>query len=169
MLKSFKMEDFLYIGRVAKPHGVRGEIKVFPTTDDIRRYDELDYVYIEDTKYDIKSVKYVGKFVVLKLEGLNTVEDTLGLREKVVKIEKSRGIALEEDEYYYSDLIGLNVIAEGEKFGVLTDIIRTGSNDVYEVKTTDDKTVLLPAIKECIKKIDIANGEMLVHIMDGLI
>ncbi len=167
------MEDFLYIGRVAKPHGVRGEIKVFPTTDDVKRYNELDYVYIEvagkDEKYSIVSVKYVGKFVVLKLEGLNTVEDTLIFRNAVVKVEKSKGIALEEDEYYYSDLIGMKVVADGEDFGVVENIIRTGSNDVYEVRRDNKDLVLLPAIKGCILDINLENKTMTVHIMDGLL
>ncbi len=167
------MEDFLYIGRVAKPHGVRGEIKVFPTTDNVRRYDNLDYVYIElsgkDIKYSIVSVKYVGKFVVLKLDGINTVEDTLSLRNAIVKIEKSRGIALDDDEYYYSDLIGMEVIADGEVFGVVENIIRTGSNDVYEVRRDNKDLVLLPAIKECILDVDLEKMLMTVHIMDGLL
>ncbi len=167
------MEDFLYIGRVAKPHGVRGEIKVFPTTDDVRRFDLLDYVYVQtkndNLKFEVLNVKYVGKFVVLKLSNIDTLEQTLPLKNGIVKIEKSKGIPLEQDEYYYSDLIGMEVFTKDGKFGKIKDIIKTGSNDVYEVATLQGDLVYLPAIKQCILDIDVPNNKMQVHIMDGLI
>ncbi len=167
------MEDFLYIGRVAKPHGVRGEMKVFPTTDDVRRFDLLDEVYIETErevdKYEVLGCKYVGKFVVLRLRGIDSPEEIMPLRNGIVKIEKSKGIPLEEDEYYYSDIIGMKVVDENGEVGVVADIIRTGSNDVYDVTMKDGKSVLLPAIKDCIKDIDLKENTMTVHILDGLL
>ncbi len=167
------MDDFLYIGRVAKPHGVRGEMKVFPTTDDVKRFDLLDEVFIEtdksDEKYAVLGVKYVGKFVVLKLEGFDTPEQIMPLRNAIVKIEKSKGIALEEDEYYFSDLLGMKVVTADGVLGRVKDIIRTGANDVYEVEMPDGKTVLIPAIKDCIKKIDLEANAMTVELMEGLL
>ncbi len=168
------MEDFLYIARVVKPHGVNGEIKVFPTTDDISRFKRLKGVYIsvdDNIKYyEIKGVKYVSKYVVLKLEGINSMEDAYPLIKGVIQVSRKDAIALEEGEFFHSDLIGLNVTSDqGENLGVLTNIIQTGSNDVYVVQMDSGKELLLPAIKECVLEINVKDNSMKVHVMEGLL
>lgn len=168
------MEDFLYVGRVVGSHGVLGMIKVFPTTDDPRRFELLKEVLIEDPKgnrkkYTIKSVKYINKFVILGLKEISDMNLASMLKQSIIMIPKDQGLPLEKDEYYISDLIGLEVFDnKGNKLGDLKDIIFTGSNDVYVVED-EDKELLLPAIKQCIEKIDLVNKKMIVNILEGLL
>jgi len=168
------MEDVLYIGRVANTHGVKGMIKVIPTTDDPKRFELLKEVLIEDIKgntktYTIEEVKYLKQFVLLNLKEVKTMDEAILLKQGIVKIPRDQALELAEDEYYISDLVGLKVNTDtGENLGVLKDVIFTGSNDVYVVKDKDNKEILLPAIKECVKQIDIENNIIIVHIMEGL-
>lgn len=164
------MEDFLYIGRVANAHGVQGVIKIIPTTDDPHRFELLEQVYIEDLKgktcvYTIQKVQYLKNFVLLTLKEVKDMNAALLLKQGIVKIPRSLALPLEEDEYYISDLIGLEVYDEdAEKIGTLKDIIFTGSNDVYVV---DDKTkngLLVPAIKECVKLVDQKQNKIIIDI-----
>jgi 16S rRNA processing protein RimM len=169
------MEDFIYIGRVANAHGVRGTLKIFPTTDDVTRFELLDELYIEDIKgqtkcYTIQSVKYLNKFVLLDLEDVDTMDDALKLKQGIVKIDKELALPLENNEYYISDLIGLEVVSdEGTPLGKLKDILFTGSNDVYVVGRKGAKDLLIPAIKDCIKKVDFETNKLIIHIIEGLI
>lgn len=164
----------VYIGRVAGPHGVKGAIKVFPTTDDPMRFKSLKEVIIEDNKgrdqiMTIMGVKYVNKFVVLELKEISDMDQAMAYKNAIVKVDRSEAMPLEEDEYFVQDLIGLKVIEDnGQVLGELIDVMFTGSNEVYVVEMADGDTILLPAIKECILKIDIKASEVHVHVMEGL-
>ena len=166
--------DDIYIGRVANTHGVRGGIKVFPTTDDPARFEKLKKVILEDTKgrdaeYKITNVKYAGKFVVLQLEGIDDMNEALLLKQSIVKISKKQALPLEEDEFYVGDLLGLDVYEEGTMIGVIKDVIFTGSNEVYVIDMTDGRELLLPAIKDCVLKVSLKKKRMDVHVMEGLL
>lgn len=166
--------DYIYIGRVANTHGVRGEIKVFPTTDDIKRFEKLKKITIEDPRgtdhlYHIIGVKYVSKFVVLKLKEVTDMDAALALKQGVVKIERKHALPLNKDEYYVQDLEGVEVYLEnGDRLGTLREVLFTGANDVYIIDLTDGGEVLLPAIKDCILNIDMKKRQMTVHVMEGL-
>lgn len=166
--------EYVYIGRVANTHGVRGDIKVFPTTDDPKRFEKLKKIIIEDARghedeYHIKGVKYVNKFVVLNLKELTDMDMALKLKQGIVKIDRKHALPLEEDEYYVQDLMGIDVVdEEGVQLGTLREVIFTGANDVYAVDLKDGGEVLLPAIKDCVLDIDIKNKVMKVHVMEGL-
>lgn len=168
------MEDFLYIGRVVNAHGVLGMIKVLPTTEDPKRFELLKEVLIEDIKgntknYTIKSVKYINKFIILALKEITDMNTASLLKQGIIKIPREQALPLEQDEYYVSDLIGLEVYDnKGTKLGDLVDIIFTGSNDVYVVDN-GKKELLLPAIKQCIESIDLSNKKMIVNILEGLL
>ncbi len=163
------MEGYFTIGVVVGAHGIRGELKIFPQTDDINRFKKMTDLLVEkDGKlltYKIERVFYHKKFVMIKLEGIedaNTAESLKGLS---LKINRSDAIPLSEDEYYISDLYGLSVFTEeGEELGKLTDIIHTGANDVYEV----DKKFYIPAIKDCILKVDFDEKKMVIRMLEGL-
>lgn len=167
--------DYVYIGRVAGTHGVQGAVKVFPTTDDVTRYSELKKVILEDlhgheTTYTVVSVKYQAKFVIVKFKEIEDMDTALKLKQSIVKVDKTQAIPLEEDEYFIQDLIGLKVVTDKyEVLGELVDVIFTGSNDVYVVKMQDDQEILLPAIHDCVLKIDLKNSMMTVHVMEGLL
>lgn len=169
------MEDFIYIGRVANTHGIKGMIKVLPTTDDPTRYELLKEIFIEDSKgntksYTITRIKYFKQLVLLQLKEVTTMDEAIALKQGIIKIPKALALPLEKDEFYVSDLIGVEVYTEdGEKLGMLKDIIFTGSNDVYVIDKGTKKDILIPAIKDCIKNIDIEQGKMTVHLLEGLV
>lgn len=169
------MEDFLYIGRVANTHGVQGMIKVVPTTDDPKRFELLKKIHIEDPKgntniYTINTVKYVKNCVLLSLDEIKDMDSAQALKLSIVKIPRDQALPLEDDEFYISDLIGLEVFDDGgNRLGPLKDIIFTGSNDVYVVDNGTKNGLLLPAIKQCVKSVDVANNKMIVTILEGLL
>ena len=167
------MEELLIVGTITSPHGVKGEVKVFPRTDDVRRFKKLKEVYLDTGKEKLllhpESVKFFKQFVIIKFKEFNSMNEVEGLRNKNLLVDRKNAVKCEKDEYFIADLIGLTVYRDtGEVLGELTDVLQTGANDVYEVTKSDGKTVLLPAIKECIKEVDIENGSMKVFVMPGL-
>lgn len=167
------MQEKFQIGAITAGHGVRGEVKVFPTTDDPMKFKKIKKVILdtgkEELMMEIQSVKFFKNMVILKFKGYDNLNDVERFKGKTLWITREQAVPLDEDEYYKADLIGLEVEEEtGKIIGKVTDVIETGANDVYEVALTNDKTVLLPAIKECILDIDIEAGKMKVHLMDGL-
>ncbi len=166
------MEDYLMVGVIANTHGVRGEVKVYPTTDDVNRFKKLKEIYMGDEKapLHIQSVKFQKNMVILGFKEYTSLNEVEGLRNKELYVDRAHAVKLQKDEYFISDLIGMKVVTdEGADFGQLTDVMTTGANDVYVVKTTDGKEVLLPAIKECVLKVDMNERVMNVHIMEGLL
>lgn len=168
------MEHLLRVGVISSTHGVRGEAKVFPTTDDPGRFRELKNVIMdtgrEQLNMEIEGVKFFKNMVILKFKGYDSIEAIEKYKGKDLLITRDQAVDLGPDENFIADLIGLKVVTEsGEEFGTLTDVIKTGANDVYEVKMKNGKEVLLPAIKECVLKVDLEEGVITVHIMDGLL
>ena len=168
------MEDKLQVGTITSTHGVRGEVKVFPTTDDVRRFKKLKEVFLDTGKemitLEIESVKFFKQFVILQFKGIDTLNDVEKYRSKNLFVGRQNAVKLSKDEYFIADLIGLSVYTDEEKLlGELTDVIQTGANDVYVVTLAEGRDVLLPAIKECILYVDISLRQMKVHVMDGLL
>lgn len=164
----------LEIGQIVNTFGIKGQIKVKPFTDDIRRFDNLKEVYVEKNntkkKYEIEEVKYHKDMVLIKFKGIETVEQAEKLKNSYVTISRDSTEELEEDRYYIVDLLGLEVYTDEQiLLGILEDIFNTGSNDIYVVKSSDGKQILLPAIKDVVKNIDIENKKITVHIIPGLI
>ena len=167
------MQDYLRVGVVTQTHGVRGEFKVFPTTDDVNRFKKLKKVFVsissEMTEKNVESVKFFKQFVILKLEGIDSMDDAEKIKNADLMVTRKDAVACEEDEYYIADLIGIEVFSDdGEKIGVLKDVYSSSANDVYEVLRDDGKSVLLPAVHDCILDVDIKGGKMTVHITEGL-
>ena len=168
------MEHLLRVGVITSTHGIRGEVKVFPTTDDMNRFKKLKTVILDTGKehktLNIESVKFFKNMVILKFKGFDNINDVEMWRQKDLLITRDQAVKLSPDENFIVDLIGLTVITdEGETLGVMQDVLQTGANDVYIVKMAGGKEVLLPAIKDCILNVDLEKGEMLVHVLDGLL
>ncbi|MFR4785016.1 MAG: ribosome maturation factor RimM [Pilosibacter sp.] len=169
------MEKYLRVGVITSPHGVRGEVKVYPTTDDVMRFKKLDKVILdlgrgETRELKIRQVKFFKNMVILKFDGVDTMNRGGRLASEGSSDYKRSGDPAEEDEFFITDLIGLNVVTdEGETLGTLTDVMETGANDVYCVKTPEGKELLLPAIRDCILDVDLDKEEMLVHVLPGLL
>ena len=168
------MEDLLQVGIITSTHGVRGEVKVYPTTDDPRRFRRLKEVVLDTGKekmnLEIEGVKFFKQFVILKFKGLDNINDIEKYRQKSLNVTRKNAVRLQRDEYFIADLIGLKVQDEdGKELGTVKDVIETGANDVYEVEMADGKSLLLPAIKQCILNVDVENGTMQVHVLEGLL
>lgn len=168
------MEKLLRVGVISSTHGIKGEVKVYPTTDDVNRFKNLKKVILdtgqEHMDVEIQGVKFLKNMVILKFKGYDSIDDIEKYKGKDLLITRDQAVKLGPDENFIVDLIGLHVVTEdGKEFGILTDVIKTGANDVYEVKTKEGKEVLLPAIQECVLKVDLEEGIVTVHIMDGLL
>ena len=168
------MEDLLKVGVITTTHGVRGEVKVYPTTDEPERFLDLEYVLLDTGKelrrLDIKNVRFFKNLVILKFDGIDNINDIEKYKGRDLWIPREEAQELDEDEYYIADLLGMKVLLEdGSEFGTLKNVMETGANDVYIVDSVEHGEVLLPAIKECILDVDIVTNTMTVHLMKGLL
>ena len=168
------MQDFLEIGQIVNTFGIKGMVKIKPFTDDIRRFDDLKKVYIENNKsrkeYEIEEVKYHKEMVLIKFKGVETVEQAELLRNYYLKVKREDEPELDDGTFYIVDLLGLEVYSdEGNLLGKLEDIYNTGINDIYVVKNELGKQLLLPAISDVIKDINLDEKRIVVHILNGLI
>lgn len=168
------MENLLRVGVISSTHGVKGEVKVFPTTDDPARFKALKKVMLDTgrelVELEIQGVKFFKNMVILKFKEFNSINDIEKYKGKDLLITRDQAVPLGPDENFIVDLIGLRVVTEdGAEFGTLTDVIKTGANDVYEVRTKEGKDVLLPAIRECVLGVNLEEGTVTVHIMEGLL
>lgn len=168
------MEQVFQVGIISSTHGVRGEVKVFPTTDDVKRFKKLKEVLLDTGKetltLEIEGVKFFKQFVILKFKGYDNIDDIVKYRGKSLFVTRENAVKLQKDEYFIADLIGLKVINEDGSFtGVLKDVMETGANDVYIVESQNGKEVLIPAIKDCILQVDFEKEQVLVHLLDGLL
>lgn len=167
-------QEYFQVGSITTTHGLKGEVKVYPTTEDPYRFKKLKQVLLEEKQgfvtLNIRSVKFFKNIVIIGFEEFTDINQVEGLRGKKLFVSRENAIKLKKDEYYIPDLIGIRVIDDTDKeLGILKDVLSTGANDVYVVKTDEGKEILLPAIKECILSVDTENELMVVHVMDGLL
>lgn len=168
------MIEELQVGVITQTHGIRGEVKVFPTTDDANRFQKLKEVILETGKerltLTVAGVKFFKQYVILKFREYDSINDVEKYKGARLLVPREKAVKLQKDEYFVADLIGMQVVTEdGEPFGRLKNVLETGANDVYVVETTEGKEVLLPAIRECVLQVDMEKGVITVHIMDGLL
>lgn len=168
------MEDYLRVGVIANTHGIRGEVKVFPTTDDKERFSLLKEVYVdtkkEKLKWKINHVRYFKNMVIIKFKGINDINEVEPYKGMDLLITREQALPLEENEYYICDAIGSTVFLEdGKEFGVLKDVMTTGANDVFIVESKEHGEVLLPVIPDCVRQIDTEEKRIVVTIMKGLL
>ncbi len=168
------MEKQLQVGVISSTHGIHGEVKVFPTTDDVNRFKKLKQVFLDTGKdqilLEIQNVKFFKQFAILKFKGIDSINDIEKYKGKSLLVNREDAAALGNDEYYIADMIGMEVYTDdGNPFGRLKDVMETGANDVYIIDTEEYGEVLVPAIKACIVDIDIEAGRMTIHLMEGLL
>lgn len=167
------MEDLLQVGIITGTHGLKGEVKVFPTTDDKERFLDLEDVLLDTgnelLELKVEYCKFFKKFVFVKFEGFDDINQVEKYKRCPLLVTRENAVELEEDEYFVADLLGLTIVDDsGVTVGKLQNVISTGANDVYEVLTEDGGHILLPAIKECILDVDMDEGIILVHLLKGL-
>ena len=168
-----QQNDYLQVGVITSTHGIKGEVKVFPTTDDAGRFKELRHVILDAGKeqipLEVQNVKFFKQFVILKFQDVDDINEIEPYKGKSLYVTRENAVKLKKNEYFIADLIGLKMISdEGEDLGELTDVLQTGANDVYVISKEGADDILLPAIKDCVKQVDIEGGTMQVHLLDGL-
>ena len=168
------MEEYFEIGQIVNTSGLKGVLKIKPFTDDIKEFSNLKTIYIKTknglTEFKIEQVRYVKNMVMLKLAGIDTVEEAEKYRNLYIKILRDQEEELEEGSYYVVDILGCKVNTDAnQELGKIVDVFQTGSNDVYVVKDEQGKQILLPAIKQVIKNVDIKNKIITVHLLEGLV
>lgn len=164
----------LQVGVITQTHGIKGEVKVFPTTDDPARFRNLKRVIMETGKerleLEISGVKFFKQYVIVRFQGIDSINDVEKYKGARLYVTRDNAVRLRKDEYFVADLIGMKIVTEdGEPFGIMKDVMATGANDVYVVEREDASEILLPAIRECVRNIDMEQGVITVHIMDGLL
>ena len=167
------MENYFVVGNIVNTQGIKGEVRLMPSVDDVERFKLLDRIFVDRkgsiTEYEIENVRFHKQFVLLKLKGIDDMTSAEKLKGTVAKITEDMALPCEEDEYYIRDLYDMEVVTdEGERLGIISDIIFTGANDVYAVKSDDGKEILIPAIKDCILNVDVENKIMTVKLLEGL-
>lgn len=168
------MVEYLKIGQIINTHGVKGELKIYPLTDDIKRFKKLKQVWMESPDgyraLKVEGVKFVKEFPILKLENIATMNDAEKLKNEYIYVDRENAVKLPKDTYFIADLIGIQVFSEDEKLlGTLTDVLSTGANDVYEITPPEGKSFLIPAIGDVILDVDIKGHRMKVRLLEGLI
>jgi 16S rRNA processing protein RimM len=168
------MTDYFQIGVITNSHGIRGEVKVIPTTDDPKRFEKIKKVTLikehMNQELTIESVRYFKQFVLLKFKDYNSINEIEGFKRGSLQVSREHALPLERDEYYIRDLIGLKVVTDEEEvLGHIKEVLPTGSNEVYVVFNKEEqREILLPAIKDCILDVNIQEGYVKVHVMKGL-
>ncbi|NMA67111.1 MAG: 16S rRNA processing protein RimM [Clostridiaceae bacterium] len=167
------MKEYLAIGKVVNTHGVKGEIRIIPLTSDLSRFDYLLFVNTEWEgklkEFRVTSARFHKNFVLLKLKGIDTMDDAEKLKGQELLVERKHARKLEEDEYFICDIIGLEVFEDDVYLGVITDVLQTGGNDVYVVNNKETKKeILIPAIKSVVLEVDLENKRMKVKLPEGL-
>ena len=168
------MEDRFQVGVITTTHGVRGEVKVFPTTDDSKRFRKLKEVILDTGKeekvLEVEGVKFFKNLVILKFRDSDNINDIEKYKGCSLYVTRANAVRLKSDEYFVADLIGMYVFLEdGQPFGTLKDVMETGANDVYVIEMSDGREVLVPAIKDCIRKVEPEAGRMEIHLLPGLL
>ncbi len=168
------MEQTFRVGVITSTHGIRGEVKVFPTTDDAMRFQQLKDVLLDTGRelkpMEVERVRFVKNLVIVKFKGFDDINEVEVFKGKDLLVTRENAVELGPDEYFIADLIGLDVVTdEGDRLGGLADVLQTGANDVYVVKTDAGKEILIPAIRQCVLDVDPDAGKITVHLLDGLL
>lgn len=167
------MEQLMEIGQIVNTYGIKGFLKVVPYTDDVTRFEDLKQIYIETKRelklFEIEDIKYSKNLVLIKLKGIDDINVAQIYKGCYIKINRKDAVKLKENSYFIVDLIGIHVYTDtDEDLGHITDVYSTKANDIYVVKDDMGKQILLPAIGQVIKSVDIENKKMIVHLIEGL-
>lgn len=167
------MQEYFEIGQIVNTSGLKGIVKVNPFTDDVSRFEEIKKVFIEKnkelTEYEIEEVRFHKNQVLIKFKNIDSIEEAEKFRNCYIKISRKDAKKLPEDTYFIVDLIDTNVYLENDEYvGKIIDVFSTGSNDVYVIKREENTDLLIPAIKDVVKKVDIKNKKMIINLIKGL-
>ncbi|MBR0085828.1 MAG: ribosome maturation factor RimM [Lachnospiraceae bacterium] len=167
------MEDYFRVGVIVRTHGIRGEVKVYPTTDDVSRFSYLKDCFIDNggklIPVTVPGAKFFKQFVILKFKGIDDINEVEKYKGRDILVSRENAVPLEEDEYYIADVIGFDVVTkEGEVIGKLADVMQTGANDVLAVTTAAGKEILIPVIDDCVHDFNMDEKKIVVTLLPGL-
>lgn len=164
------MDDLLNVGFINNVRGLKGEIKVIHYCDDKEQFLDIKNIIIENKSYEIEYVKFHKEQVILKLKGINSIEEAQMLKSKDIYANRDELPELSEGQYYIADLIGfLAVTDKDEAIGKVTDVIVSTASDLFQIKKDDEKTVLVPNIPEFVTEISLADKKIVVTPIEGLL
>lgn len=172
MSKSYN-DERVTAGKITSTHGLRGEVKVYPYLDDPDRFLDFTKVIIRTNRAEfeeeIEKIRFFKNMAIVKFKGIDDINDVMKYRNAEIRVLREEAADLQEGQYFEIDLIGLDVINDdGRNLGELKEIMHTGANDVYIVRSEEGKEILIPAIKQCILEVNIEDGNMKVHLLEGL-
>lgn len=166
------MVEYFEIGQISNTHGLKGEMKVIPFTEKNEDYAKLENILVDFNgtlkEYTVESVRYQKDVVLIKLKGVDDIEEAEKLKGHYIKIPRDSAKKINEDEYFIADLLGCEVYQDETLLGVLDDVFTAGGSDVYVVKRKGKQDLLLPAISSVIKKVDVVNQKVFVEVPRGL-
>ena len=167
------MESYFRIGVITTTHGLKGEVKVYPTTEDPHRFEELDRCYLLDRgtyrPLTIRSVRYFKNLVILAFDEVEDIDQAMLLKQKELYVDREHAIPLEEGEYYLADVIGCTVVdEEGNTLGTMTDYMESAAQLIYKIRTEDGKDVLIPAVDEFVREVNVEEKKMVLHVIPGM-
>lgn len=161
------------VGKIVKTQGLKGDVRVYPTTDDIYRFDFLEEFYVgkdRENPLEVENVRYKGNLVIMKIKGIDRVEDAEKFVGKDIYVSRDESFELEEGEFFIADMIGIDVYTvSGEKVGVLKEVLQYAANDVYVIKNEEGKEYLIPAVMKFVPEIDIEEGKMIIDPIKGML
>lgn len=163
--------DYIKIGRIINTHGIKGEVKIFPLTDNIERFSDLKKAYLGDNKIkvEVEKVRYHKGLAIIKFKEFNDINEILKFKDHFIYIDEEDRVKLPEDHYFIFDLVDCAVYdTEGKKIGIVTDVIQYSANDVYVVEN-EEKSYLIPAVKEFVIDVDIHNKRIIIDPIEGMI
>lgn len=163
--------NLLEVGKIVNTHGLRGEVKILPWTDYPEVFENIGILHLPDGRsLSVTHIKYQKNNIIAGFKEISNIDEAEKLKGKIVTADRNELGSLPDGVHYVVDLIGLEVFDEQcVKIGVISDVFRTGANDVYEVSREGEKPVLLPVIDSVVKSIDLESGKVTVHILDGLL
>lgn len=161
------------VGQIVNTQGLKGEVRVYPYSDDIDRFDDLENFYLGkdlNTVYNVERVRYKGNMVIMKIKNIDTVEAAEKLKNKFMFVSREESRELEEGEYFIADMIGMDVLTvDGEEVGVLKEVLQYAANDVYVIKGKDDREILVPAVMKFVPTIDMEERKMIIDPIKGML
>jgi 16S rRNA processing protein RimM len=163
---------YFKIGQIVNTQGLKGEVKIYPLTDDINRFDDLDKFYLDkdlQKEWEVEKVRYKGKMVIMKIKAIDSIEDAERLRNKFICVGRESTRELDEDEFFIADMIGIDAFTvDGDRLGVLREVLQYSANDVYVIEG-DGKEYLIPAILKFVPEINMAERKMIIDPIKGMI
>ncbi len=170
------MEELFQVGSITQTHGIKGEVKVFPLTDDISRFKNMKHLLLDCGKdgykeLEVENVRPQKNLVILKFKGIDNINDIEKYKGQGLYVTKENRVELKKDEYFIADLMGCEVYTDDDpdnKFGEISDVLETGANDVYDIESVSGEHVLVPAIKDCILNVDVDSRRVDIHLLKGL-